>query len=214
MLLFGVGYFAPDDTNLKPLLLPDNLGSATVYLILAYAVGHLLQGLGNLFENGYWRIWNGVPTDWPYSHPNPQFPACDKTQIETIVKQEVSTIEEWHRAAAKVRSIITAKGLTSRLDVFNGNYGMFRGIVVVGIIFLATAWKLADDDVVSTYFVIAVVTGLAMARMHRFAKHYGKEFFACVGTLSLGEAATQPSQSTKVIQAKQEEKEGSTEESE
>lgn len=191
LLLFGIGYLAPDNTKLRPLLLPDNLGSAMVYLVLAYAVGHLVQGLGNLFESGYWKLWMGMPTDWPFTRPNPQFPASDKALVENVSKRKATTVDEWRRAVGRARSVITAKSLTSRLDVFNGNYGMFRGVVVVGFIFLATAWKLADGNVVATYFVIAVATGLALSRMHRFAKHYGREFFACVGTLEADEAAPQ-----------------------
>ena len=189
LLLFGIGYFAPDNTKLKSLLLPDNLGSATVYLVLAYAVGHLVQGLGNLFESGYWKLWKGMPTDWPFSSPNPQFPASDKALIEKVSKREATSSDEWRRAVARARSVITAKGLTSRLDVFNGNYGMFRGTVVVGLIFLTPTWKLAGNNAVVTCFVIAVATGFALSRMHRFAKHYGREFFACVGILEADKAA-------------------------
>lgn len=190
LLFVGIGFFLPDNTALQPLLLPDNLGSATVHLMLAYAAGHLVQGLGNAFESGYWKLWKGVPTDWPFRRPSPQFPARNKELIQKASKLEATTIDEWHQAAARARTLITAKGLTSRLDVFNGNYGMFRGVVVVGLIFLGTTWALADEHLAMTYVVITVATGLAVFRMHRFAVHYGLEFFACVGTLETNEATS------------------------
>ena len=66
LFLFGLGYFAPDQSALKPLFLPENLGSTVVHVILAYAIGHLVQALGNLLENGYWYVQSGMPTDWPF----------------------------------------------------------------------------------------------------------------------------------------------------
>jgi hypothetical protein len=54
--------------GLNSLLIPDNFGSLGIHLLMAYFVGHLLQGVGNLLEFIYWKLWKGMPTDWPITH--------------------------------------------------------------------------------------------------------------------------------------------------
>lgn len=44
-----------------------SIGEATLSLIVAYGLGHLVQALGNLIESAWWWAWGGKPTDWPRS---------------------------------------------------------------------------------------------------------------------------------------------------
>ena len=65
--LFGLGVMLPDTEVLHTVLLPHDLGTATVHLVLAFALGHMLQVIGQLVHEYYWVDFGGLPTDWPFS---------------------------------------------------------------------------------------------------------------------------------------------------
>jgi len=178
LLLFGIGVLFPAQERLKPFLLPTDFGSATVYVILAYAVGHLVQAIGNLLEWPYWGIQKGMPTDWPFTKASAAFPASYKDHVSSVLGQsEFADVADWRRAVSAGRSLISADGFAGRLQTFNGNYGLFRGMAASAIVLLVAA-VIEGSHGITTYVVIGVVTVLSTYRMHRFATHYGREFFS------------------------------------
>src|SRR5262249_50298328 len=42
----------------------SKIGESVIFLIIAYGIGHILQSLGNLFENIMWKLFGGIPTQW------------------------------------------------------------------------------------------------------------------------------------------------------
>ena len=65
--LFGLGAMLPTDYLFHVVLLPRDMGTATVHLFLAFALGHMLQVLGQLTHRLYWADFGGLPTDWPFT---------------------------------------------------------------------------------------------------------------------------------------------------
>jgi hypothetical protein len=192
LFLLGMGYLAPPGAKIAPLLLPENVGAAVIHLVLAYGVGHLVQAIGNFLETGYWWVQSGMPTDWPFSKPTREFPLSYREPLLTWTDGgDVNSIDDWRRRVAIARAAIMSRGLGARLLTFNGNYGMFRGMAAIGVLFLLVAWYFRPNHLLATYALILAATILATYRMHRFAKHYGKEFFASVSLLksTLGESA-------------------------
>jgi hypothetical protein len=53
-------------TELRDVLGKDgiNLGGLGVFVLIAYATGHLLGAIGNLIEAVHWRTQGGMPTNW------------------------------------------------------------------------------------------------------------------------------------------------------
>ena len=44
-----------------PVLLEMNLGASAIFIIFAYVIGHILQGIGNWFELAWWKLFGGMP---------------------------------------------------------------------------------------------------------------------------------------------------------
>lgn len=162
-----------------------SVGGLGIFLILSFVAGHLLQGLGNLFEKGFWRFFSGMPTSWVLKKPqtlladlqlkkliekvrrlHPDFPGLDQVSGS-----------EWFAITREIYAEIQSAGKSERADAFNRNYGLLRGLAV-GFIFTTLGavlllwlpgWKLILG--------LAAFSGLAVYRMYRFAVHYAREVF-------------------------------------
>lgn len=151
------------------------IGETVVFFILAYGFGQLLQGLGNIFEKIYWALWKGMPTKWLSSKNrlgNNLFNDELNSRILINVEQKFGHgLADYGKA---VNSYVIQKGSVSRIDIFNSNYSLFRGLSVsfllISIIcFHYFDWTIAVYPMV--FFLLAVM------RMHRFAVHYASEVF-------------------------------------
>src|SRR5262245_46909726 len=56
--------------DLPSAFVPSTVGELGAHLIVAYGLGHLVQGFGNAVEAIYWKLRGGMPTDWPRSAKN------------------------------------------------------------------------------------------------------------------------------------------------
>ena len=187
--LVGLGYLF-DLGNLDVLLTPRDFGSLGVHLILAYVAGHLIQAVGNAIEAGYWRLWKGMPTDWPIVRAKyNDFPSARDT-IYSLTNHEVPAgtqeeqLQQWRPLVGRVRSSIYASGRAARLEVFNGNYGMFRGLLAAVVVLGLIGWQSTLMGASVLYPVLVTLAVLAVYRMHRFGMHYAKELFANAAELA------------------------------
>ncbi|MFI5200956.1 MAG: hypothetical protein ACHQNE_01035 [Candidatus Kapaibacterium sp.] len=156
----------------------SKLGESIVFLTVAYGFGHLLQAVGNMFEKLFWWIFGGMPSKWlivPSRFAGKLFDDAQTSAILTKVHAQfdVSPGKDYGRDVYNWLSLkdkITEK----RIDLFNANYGMFRGLTVsFYLLTFATAflvcWKFA---------LIPLCLGLlANTRMFRFGKLYAQEIY-------------------------------------
>jgi len=170
-----------------------SLGDLGVIVIIAYITGHLLQGVGNILESIYWSLWGGRPTDWVRSRKHylvseGQIQDLGKRLKTTLNEENVSTIHELSRSAwasitNEMYGTIKAAELDARAHIFNGNYGLMRGIaaalLLIMVIMLVNdpaSWKVGP-------FILAGFA-LAVFRMHRFGWYYARELFTSYLNLS------------------------------
>ncbi len=184
--LYGLARLIPD----LGFLLSDkelSLGDFGLLLILAYITGHLLQSLGNGLEWVWWKLWGGWPSAWVRNNKHsliaPEQRALLPKKIQDVLgidcKGDLANFDEagWRSIVSQVYAQVRKAGRAGRVDIFNGNYGMFRGIATsIGILVLAyyTSHSLI------TYklgVVLWVLFALALIRMHRFGKYYASELF-------------------------------------
>lgn len=66
------------------------------------------------------------------------------------------------------------KEKTERIDIFNGNYSLFRGLAVSFLIIAVLCFIYLNNTVTLFAFILFI---LSTSRMIRFAKHYAKELF-------------------------------------
>jgi hypothetical protein len=98
----------------------------------------------------------------------------------TISKQ---TTESWEAIARQIYAAVVTGAQTARVDIFNGNFGLNRGIgTAILILLLALLGRDVVQGGISNIFahwtiVIALIVadGLSWYRMRRFAKAYARE---------------------------------------
>jgi hypothetical protein len=201
-------------------LVVGNLGP---FVVLSYAAGHIVQALGTLIEPRLWalRWWGGaLPTDRIWGDVKTgKGGVLSPPQIATLAAQlqpklglttplDPSTLNKsaWPGLTRQVYAAVAASNRASRVDIFNGTYGMMRGLacsllillaVIAGHILIAlipfvhsgvpggTILRLAAIDVVLLLMVL-----LILYRMYRFGLYYGRELFVQFLQLPLHSADT------------------------
>lgn len=181
LVLFGILALHPE---LRALLVSKDLtvGGLGLFVILAYVAGHLTQAVGNGIEWAWWKCWKGMPTDWvrtstgnlisevQFGALQTQLPAKLKLQMPATIG-EVSS-KAWSSVTRQIYAAVAAQGRTGRVDTFNGNYGLNRGIASAFLIVSVLSFSAAHTR---TALACLLVAAVAWCRMHRFAKHYARE---------------------------------------
>lgn len=132
-------------------------GGFGFFLILAFCIGNLLQGIANFLENCFW-----------------------KPEKYTEKRLQEEKINETPRAIYIL--IRKNKGNTDRVDVFNKQYGLMRGmfvcflLVTVLFIILLLAFSLLDlPDLLVFTFLSLLCCFFSGYRAFHFAKIYTEE---------------------------------------
>ena len=164
-----------------------SLGGFGLALILAYATGHLLQSVGTMLESIWWKLNGGWPSDWPLTNKGYLISDEQRMKLEERIRtrfeyadfsfESTKSPTHWSPIFRQVYASIRAAGRDDRAHIFNGNYGMFRGIASAGFLLAVLvvvvdglqAWPLS-----LTFLAVGI---LALMRMHRFGKHYARETF-------------------------------------
>lgn len=158
------------------------VGNFGLFVVLSYVAGHLVQAFGNLLENGFWRIFGGMPTDWVRTRKHFLLTDAQVLVIEECLRDEMGkalsehTANEWCAVTSSVYSKVKNAGLSGRVDTFNANYGLFRGLVAA---FLLSIVIVGSTNYFNLKLFIALLACslLALARMKRFGIHYARELF-------------------------------------
>src|SRR6266542_4066872 len=163
------------------------LGDLGLFIILAYVAGHLVQAFGNLIEKALWKPFGGIPTNWLLQKRQELLSHKQITALAEKVKDLTGIIVDkpiadlaakaWFPITRQSYAAVSAAGRNQRIDTFNGNYGMFRGIasafILCAVFNIVMEWP--QGWRVSLGLVIA--GSLALIRMHRFGTHYARELF-------------------------------------
>lgn len=157
-------------------------GEFGMFLLVAYVVGHLVQSLGNALEWCWWRVTGGIPSDWVRTGRllSEQQRAALSVRINQRFGLAVSNVSElpareWSSITRQVYAAVAAAHRSSRVDMFNGIYGLTRGIAaaciaLVGVsIYLGGGWQ--------QFALLGAAAASALHRMHRFSRHYAIELF-------------------------------------
>lgn len=186
LVLYFVGRICPETA---PFIEAKNftLGDLGLFVILAYVAGHLVQALGNVVERLYWKPFGGVPTDWVLKETQS---LLAQQQVEalpdklkeitgiTLGKRLVDiTNRNWFPITQQVYAAVSAAGRAQRVDTFNGNYGMFRGIASAFILCAVFSMILHWPDGWPVSLALLSAGVLSLVRMHRFGTHFARELF-------------------------------------
>tara|TARA_E500000318_G_C3510909_1_gene192270 strand:+ start:298 stop:957 length:660 start_codon:yes stop_codon:yes gene_type:complete len=174
------------------------LGDLGLVLILAFLAGHLLQAVGNLWETIVWSVMGGMPSSWPARVKTLLLSDDQLNRLDERLQADFSIDRtELADGRAMIREImvrIKRQGDVERIERFNRNYGLMRGVaaglLVAGLLVLvleSESWPIA--------VMLGVAAGVATYRMVRFGIHYGREMY--VEYLSLPVPDTQQTDQSK-----------------
>jgi len=100
------------------------------------------------------------------------------------------THKTWHPVVRQAHAAISAAGRAGRVETFNGNYGLCRGIASAMLVIFVLSLFREIDQCWPERIALLVAAGLALARMHRFGVHYARELFVQLLTLAPGKQET------------------------
>jgi hypothetical protein len=181
VVLFSAAMIVPE---FAPIVRDQSVtvGDLGLFVVLSYVAGHLVQALGNLLENGIWRIFGGMPTDWVRTRKHKLLTESQTATVVERLRDQMGkplgdlTSGEWYAVTRSVYAMVANAGRSARVDTFNGNYGLFRG--------LTAAFLFSDVMVVATLtftwttvVILLACALLAITRMRRFGVHYARELF-------------------------------------
>jgi hypothetical protein len=162
------------------------LGAFGLIAILAYVLGHLTQAIGNLVEKVWWMLWRGMPTDWVRSGKRDLIAPSQSQALRSLIQtrlaaklpDELSQLSPaaWYSITRQVYAAVAAQSKTNRIDVFNGNYGLNRGIAAALVIVMIQAAFVGEASL-GVFTLMSLGAAIALYRMHRFGVNYGRELF-------------------------------------
>jgi hypothetical protein len=186
VLVVGVVLLFPAVTNLGGGQ-DFSLGEFGVFLVASYVAGHLLQSVANLLEGPYWKLRGGWPSAWVRNGTKRLVAGEQRAvlpdAIERILGLRISTLEgvgerEWDSIIRQMKAALEDAERNRRVEVFNSNYGLFRGLVVAFLIDSVLVALVRHWEGVPMIALLIVSVALALQRMDRFARHYSRELVA------------------------------------
>lgn len=184
--VFGFALISPEiDSFVKDRTL--SVGDLGVFLILSYAVGHLIQSVGNILEKGWWGLCGGWPYDWARTGKRFLLSKKHNEMVnEAVIKKlNIKNFEltaetdksYWYGITRQIYITVESAGKTGRIEIFNGNYGLSRGIATSLIVILILTIVQSGFAHLCAEAGLGAAIILATYRMHRFSCHYSKELF-------------------------------------
>ena len=171
---------------LYPTLLPALSGTMSVgdlglMLILAFVAGHLLQAAGNLWESIVWGVGGGMPTSWAAKSETRLLTHKQLGRLQERLQKDFrcdrSALSDGRGPLREINVRIRHNGKPDRIEKFNRNYGLMRGIAAAFIISSALVIYEAVSHWPIALLLLAVGL-LASVRMVRFGEHYAREIYA------------------------------------
>lgn len=164
-----------------------SIGEFGLAVILAYAAGHIVQGFGNLLEKAWWRPWGGMPTDWVGAGKGDLISSDQAAALAHSLRVMLGKPDfemrpgtrpaGWYGTTRQIYAAVAKAGQAGRIDTFNGNYGLCRGLAAA--LCMALVIGVAQTGLCHWPLMLCLLGGVAMCvyRMHRFGVHYARELF-------------------------------------
>jgi hypothetical protein len=182
VFLFGlVLYF----TALQNLITKNGIsvGELGLFVLLAYAAGHLIAAIGNALESMFWRSVGGIPSDWVLAEKPSLLSEqqIDQLRVRIGTRLNISLPslqgldrKTWWPISRQIYADVGKNGKPDRIDTFNANYGLNRGLSSACLA-LAVVAAIHNQWAITAGCVIAgIVFGY---RAYRFGVHYARELY-------------------------------------
>lgn len=186
VLTVGIMALYPDTVK----VIPDkefSLGDLGIFVLVSYVMGNLVAALGNILQIPYWKANGGQHSDLAQSHEAKVITAHQLSAVEARMhkagflksNEKISNLSrgEWGGMTRLIYAHLDVRKMTQRIDAFNAQYGMNRGIAA-GFLSLTVLTIIQSGFVLwRVQLILLICTALAGFRMHRFSRHYAAELF-------------------------------------
>src|SRR5687767_114926 len=110
----------------------SRIGESLVFFIIAYGIGHILHAIGNIYELLIWSVLGGWPGTWLTKKPRLGQRLFDSEQTKNIKEKIEKRYGNDHKKdySKYLYNYLFSLQKTARIDIFNGNYSLFRGLSI------------------------------------------------------------------------------------
>jgi len=161
-----------------------SIGEFGIFVIVAYATGHAIAAMGNLLESIWWKARGGMPSDWIIYNDDRILSAAQKQNLSEKIQSyfgiEISNLigldrKKWTPVFRQIYRYALATN-SGRIEVFNGNYGLNRGLAAA--LFSLAALNQVVKPQHYIFSLSLAAAGLIYGyRMNRFAIHFAREVY-------------------------------------
>ena len=163
------------------------IGNFGLIVLMSYITGNLVAAFGNWLERLWWKLGAGSPTERARKRDAGILTRREQDAVqEKLVQIRILTAGEsindlaqadWWGVTRRIYTDIERCGVTRRIDVFNAQYGMNRGIAAAIIILIGIVQVRFGFGFWKLQLVLIAGTMLALYRMGRFSRYYATELF-------------------------------------
>ena len=186
VMLYGVSKLYPQ-LMLFPLDSDFSAGQFGVFVLLAYAVGHIVQVLGGFVEF-IWRNLRGDPMDWFQKGKKPLVLDHQIANLEEKVAKLLGirddnfhlnnlTRKEWLNMIKQMQISVEIAGRTGRLDKFQAIYMMCRGLIATLLVLSFASAITVPLEYWYTPYILLLFAFILFYRMIRFERNSVRELF-------------------------------------
>jgi len=188
VLLFGLVLLAPEVRSAVSAEGAVTVGGLGLFLILAYALGHLVAAVGNILEGVLWGLGGGMPASWVRDSKRSRLLTVGQHQalLAKLKKRggaQVTAIQglpraEWRGLFSGIYRDVLAHDPSGRLEIMLGSYGLNRGLTAACLVLLATT--LVRQPLHWRWYALGLTFAVAGYgfRMVRFALYWAREVYA------------------------------------
>ena len=196
-VLFSIALVYPGVMEASSLV-DISIGGFGLFIVLSYALGHLVQAVGHFLEKYlWWMAWGGHPVDWLRTKPTKLLADNQLQRLLDLLPRRLGLepfsirdldFRAWEAITKQIRAqVMREERSPHRVDTFNGNFSMHRGLCI-GFSFIAIAEMFIDP---TRWIIVALAVVAALATlwfMHIFACFYARELFVQFIELPAAEA--------------------------
>jgi len=162
-------------------------GELGLVVLLSYVVGNIVAGLSSLLERPYWALRGGIHTVRAQENNGKILSVeefeCLQTKLRTArILNGAETIgdieaDRWWGITRQVHAFLEGRKLTDRVQLFNAQFGMNRGIAMALLIILTMTIARFGIQPWKAELLLAGCSAVSIYRMHTFSLHYAQTLF-------------------------------------